>query len=44
MGNVGLHYYEWRYEAPAREALANGPDRNGKRRRTKYGEDAGGNE
>ena len=44
LGNVGLHYYEWRYEAPAREALANGPDRNGKRRRTKYGEDAGGNE
>ncbi len=44
LGNVGLHYYEWRYEIPAREALVTGPDRVGQRRRTKYGEDAGGEE
>jgi hypothetical protein len=34
LGNVGQHYYEWRYEAPLREALLNTPDRAGRRRRT----------
>jgi hypothetical protein len=33
LGNVGQHYYEWRYEAPLREATLNSPDRTTRRRR-----------
>ncbi len=36
LGNVGLHYYEWRYEEPLREATLTGPDRNTRRRRTTW--------
>jgi murein DD-endopeptidase MepM/ murein hydrolase activator NlpD len=38
LGNVGLHYYEWRYEAPARDALQTSPDRSARRRRYLRGE------
>ena len=34
LGNVGLHYYEWRYEVPTREILQPNPDKAAKRRRT----------
>jgi hypothetical protein len=34
LGNVGLHYYEWRYEAPLREATLANPDQGTRKRRT----------
>ncbi|MFN8514988.1 MAG: peptidoglycan DD-metalloendopeptidase family protein [Chloroflexia bacterium] len=38
LGNVGLHYYEWRYDAPMREALQTSIDRTARRRRSVLGE------
>jgi len=34
LGNVGQHYYEWRYEAPLREATLTSPAPGTRRRRT----------
>ncbi len=36
LGNVGLHYYDWRYETEAREALLNTPGADQHRRRAKH--------
>jgi hypothetical protein len=34
LGNVGLHYYEWRYEEPLHEATLANPDQGTRKRRT----------
>ena len=40
LGNVGQHYYEWRYEAPLREAHMTSPGQGTRRRRTTRKESA----
>ncbi len=39
IGNVGAHYYQWRYEEPLREATLTQPGPNGRRRRTVHGDE-----
>ena len=34
LGNVGRHYYEWRYEQESLDALLNNPNRVQRRRRS----------